>query len=127
MEMEKIINNYLKALEEGNYEEIISLFAPHALVLSPLYGKVKAIEFYRDLLQDTSNSNITLMNTFTNPSNTRVGAGHFRYDWTMKDGTPTSFECVDIFYLNAEQQIEKLSIIYDTASTTRKAFENLDK
>ena len=67
------------------------------------------------------------MNTFTNPRDMRVGAGQFRYDWTMKDGTRTSFECVDIFYLNADGLIEKLSIIYDTTFTTRKAFENLGK
>ncbi|MFZ7101494.1 MAG: nuclear transport factor 2 family protein [Peptococcaceae bacterium] len=125
MEMKQIIEKYLAGLQAGNYEEIIKLFSAEAQVHSPLYGKVKAGKFYTDLFNDTSKSTITLRNILLNQDNPSVGAGHFRYDWIMKDGTPTSFECVDIFNIDQSGKIEKLTIIYDTASTTRQAFANL--
>jgi hypothetical protein len=37
------------------------------------------------------------------------------YDWVLKDGTPTYFECVDIFQFAQDGKIKQVSIIYDTA------------
>jgi len=125
MEKEKVIKKYLGSLEKGSYEEILKLFVPSAIINSPLYGKVTAEVFYEELFKDTSNSTITLFNIFTGTDNPLNSAGHFRYDWVMKDGTPVSFECVDVFYFSEDGLIKELSIIYDTFNTSRSAFENL--
>ncbi|NIO23159.1 MAG: nuclear transport factor 2 family protein [Candidatus Aenigmarchaeota archaeon] len=123
MEIEKIIKDYLNALEKGNYEMMIKLFTEDAIVFSPLYGKIKAIDFYRELFKDTSKSKITLLNILKS-DNKSVGAGHFLYDWLLKDGTPTSFECVDVFQFADDGRIKKLTIIYDT-SKIRPSFERM--
>ncbi|HEC95886.1 MAG TPA: nuclear transport factor 2 family protein, partial [Euryarchaeota archaeon] len=65
MEIEKTLKLYLKALEKGSYEDIIKLFTENAMVNSPLYGKIKASEFYKELFKDTAKSKITLLNIFT--------------------------------------------------------------
>lgn len=124
MHIEKIIKTYLKALEMDNYQKVIKLFSADATIHSPLYGKIKAEIFYKDLFNDTSKSTITLLNIFQSQNNPLVAAGHFHYDWTLKDGTPTSFECVDIFRFNEAGKIAELTIIYDSAKT-RTAFEKL--
>jgi len=122
MEIEKTLKLYLKALEKGSYEDIIKLFTENAMVNSPLYGKIKASEFYKELFKDTAKSKINLLNIFTDKN---LGAAHFLYEWVFKDGTPTSFECVDIFKFS-DGKIKHLTIIYDTYKT-RQSFENCKK
>jgi len=114
MQIEKTIKEYLKGLKAGSYENIIKLFSPKAIVNSPLYGKIKAKDFYRKLFKDTSKSKITLMNIFKS-ENPLIAAGYFHYNWILKNGTLTSFECVDIFRFNKNGKIAELTIIYDTA------------
>lgn len=126
MNSKEIIKEYLKGLEIGSYENIIKLFTEDATIHSPLYGKINAKAFYQDLFKDTSKSKITLRNIFTNPENKEVVAGHFRYDWILRDGTSTFFECVDVFRLNDKGKIKELTIIYDTAKI-RNSFEDLKK
>lgn len=123
MEIEKTVKAYLKALEIGSYENVMKLFTKDAMVFSPLYGKIKAIDFYRELFKDTSESKITLLNIFKS-DNKSVGAGHFRYGWVLKDGTTTSFECVDVFQFDCDGKIKQLTIIYDT-SKIRPSFEKM--
>lgn len=123
MESEKILNKYLHGLQKGSYTDIITLFAEDAVVNSPLYGKVKASHFYEELLNDTTKSKILVLNTFTNKSR-NAGAVHFLYEWVLKDGTVTSFECVDIVEFSEKGKITQLTIIYDTYEL-RKAFERM--
>jgi len=113
-------------LEIGSADEIIKLFSPDAVVHSPLYGDVKAKKFYQELFKDTSKSKITLMNIFVSQNNPQIAAGHFRYVWILKDGTSTSFECVDIFRFDENGKIKELTIIYDT-SKIRTSFEEMKK
>ena len=122
MQIEKTIKEYLKCLEVGSYENIIKLFSSDAVIHSPLYGEIKAKKFYQDLFKDTSKSKITLMNIFVSQNNFKISAGHFQYDWILKDGTPTSFECVDVFRFDDNGKISELTIIYDT-SKIRTSFE----
>jgi hypothetical protein len=123
MDQKQIINRYFQGLEKASYEDVISLFAKNAIVFSPLYGQIEAVKFYREIFAVTNNSKITLKNIFISPDNPKVAAAHFYYDWTLKDGTPAPFECIDIFeFSSGSNQVTKLTIIYDTFHT-RKAFE----
>lgn len=123
MEIEKILTQYLEALEKGSYQDVMNLFSENAVVTSPLYGRVKAAQFYKELLKDTTKSKITVLNLFTNKSET-VGAAHFLYEWILKDRTVTSFECVDVVEFSCNGKIDHLTIIYDTHET-RQAFEKM--
>jgi ketosteroid isomerase-like protein len=124
MDITVVIKLYLQALENGSYDDIVSLFAEDGMVISPLYGTVKAFDFYRDLFKDTAKSKITLLDIFTSKSSEYVGAAHFRYEWTLKNGDIVSFECVDIFEFSEDGKIKKLKIIYDTYET-RRIFEKI--
>ena len=121
--MKNKILDYLTALENSDLPAILSLFSADAIVNSPLYGHQKASVFYEDLFQDTSNSNIQLLEIFGNDTGEQFAA-LFLYDWTLKNGDNVSFKCVDIFEFDDSQQICKLSIIYDTANT-RSTFEKV--
>lgn len=114
MNFQGLIKEYFNGLESGNTEQLLSIFEENAVVLSPLYGKLSAKQFYSDLFKDTTQSKITLLNTLQSNENENTCAGHFRYDWTMKDGSLVTFECVDIFKVTEKNKIEQLTIIYDT-------------
>ncbi|PWU06162.1 MAG: hypothetical protein C5B43_02230 [Verrucomicrobia bacterium] len=120
MNKEEIVKNYLNHLANGNYQSIINLFAEDALVLSPLYGPMNPVSFYKELFSDTSKSTTTLKTIFTSASQPNIAAAYFLYDWTKKDGSVVSFECVDVFTFDDDNKITKLSIIYDTYQTRIK-------
>lgn len=115
---QEVIKSYFHALETGNYNEILQLFTPEAVVHSPLYGTITAIKFYKELFSDTQCSTITLKNIFMNTEDDDRAAAHFMYSWTLQDGTLMHFECVDIFeFAPQSDTIQRLTIIYDTYHT----------
>jgi len=117
--MRKIILDYLHYLEIGSYEDLIKLFAPNAIVHSPLYGDKNATNFYQKLFADTQQSKIKLINILENHEN-KTAAAQFQYDWTLSNGVEAPFEVVDMFQFNETHQITSLKIIYDTWSTRNK-------
>lgn len=110
------IYTYFRGLETGNYDLIIGAFAEHAIVHSPLYGDQSAKTFYGKLFADTIQSDITLLNIFQSTENKYTAAVHFKYHWILKNGTPTHFECVDVFKFDESGKIADMTIIYDTSS-----------
>ena len=60
MNKTEIAKQYLKHLEESDTEKVISLFNETGIVESPIYGIKNASEFYRELNDDTSNSELRL-------------------------------------------------------------------
>ena len=108
----------------GDIELILQGFASNAMIHSPLYGDIPAKEFYGKLFNDTRQSDISLLNIFEGKDNNYTAAVHFKYHWILKDGTPTHFECVDVFKFDEEAKIADMTIIYDT-SKLRSAFEQL--
>lgn len=127
MDFQGLIKRYFDGLQSGNAEEILSVFEEDGIVLSPLYGKMTAKQFYTDLFKDTNESKITLLNTLQSFENKDTCAGHFKYDWTMKDGSLVTFECVDVFKVSSNNKFQQLTIIYDTYGKVRESFDNLKR
>ena len=69
----EIIKNYLKALEIGSYDHMMTLFAKGAIIHSPLYGDISAEKFYKEVFEDSSESKITLMNILKGEGNFYAG------------------------------------------------------
>lgn len=115
-----IMRRYFDALQAGSYDAVMELFEKDALVYSPLYGRMQADRFYKELLAKTKSSKITLKDVFQNPENRSHAAAHFLYDWTLSDGTPAPFECIDLFEFSERNLIKSLKIIYDTQHVRQK-------
>ena len=113
------ITRYLRALETADYERIIELFTANAMIVSPLYGRQPATTFYRQLGQDTRQSAIEILDVYQG-QNTQNWAAHFRYHWTLTNGSKTIFDCVDLFEFDAAGKIALLRIIYDTQDARPK-------
>ena len=116
MSVTALCNAYLAGLDAGDLDAVLALFAPGAEVVSPLYGTQPARDFYAALFADTEASNTELLNIFDSSDTGGAVALHFRYGWTLADGTPVAFEVVDVIELTrARDAFAKLTIIYDTA------------
>jgi len=125
MDTSTIASNYLRYLEEGNTQKIVSLFAKDGMVSSPLYGLMPAQEFYTQLAKDTTASQLISKGIFKDTLKKQV-ALFFTYHWTLNNGSQSSFEVVDILEFDDVLEIKKLTIIYDTAHT-RKQHASLSK
>ena len=116
MSVTDLCNAYLAGLDAGDLDAVLALFAPGAEVVSPLYGTMPAQAFYAALFADTQASDTTLLNVFDQSDTGGAVALHFRYGWTLADGTPVRFEVVDVIELTpARDAFAKVTIIYDTA------------
>jgi len=121
----QIALKYLDYLAKGDSEEIIKLFDKNAIVDSPIYGIMKADEFYNQLTNDTSNSELELKGVFEENDSNKL-ALYFGYRWTLRNKEEVEFDVVDIIEFDSLNTIHKLKIIYDT-SEARKLVNKLKK
>ena len=119
--MERLIHEYLQALQAASVERLLALFSPDAIVHSPLYGAQPPDIFYRNLFRDSAASYISLQGIYWQ-EDTAKAAAHFHYHWTLASGEQTLFEVVDLFEFDYQEKISSLRILYDTAQT-RPAFD----
>ena len=121
---DELVARYLAAVESADVPGMLALFAPDAVVRSPLYGNLPAHEFYPALFADTGEASLTLLGTMTG----RSVAGRplvsflFHFDWVLPSGTAAPFDVVDVAELDDDGLIGSLRIIYDTVDV-RPAFE----
>ena len=123
----RMVDDYLAALEAADTTRMLALFADSATVNSPLYGLVRAREFYPRLFRDTAQSTLRLRSVMvgeTTESRPTV-AFWFDFDWTLSDGTPAPFT-VDVAELDPDGHIIRLHIHYDTAPL-RASFDALGR
>lgn len=113
MSKKEISKKYLEYLDSGKIEQVIGLFNENGIVDSPIYGIKKAKEFYCELNNDTSNSELNLLGIFEEKESNKL-ALYFTYKWTLKNKRKVEFDVVDIIEFDSLNKISKLKIIYDT-------------
>ncbi|WP_394751117.1 nuclear transport factor 2 family protein [Spongiimicrobium salis] len=119
----EVAEAYIALLEKGDIAGVIGLFHPNGMVDSPLYGIKEAEDFYRELSNDTSNSELSVKGIFEE-SDTGELALYFTYKWTLKSKEIVEFNVVDIIEFDDQNKIMTLKIIYDTV-VARKLVEQL--
>ena len=112
-QMHTAVQRYLKGLDDSNLEEVLDLFSEDAMVVSPIYGKRAARDFYQALFDDTFSSNTSLLQTVIDElEGTMVLI--FSYQWKLKDDRFLDFEVADFIHFDENGLIKQLSIFYDT-------------
>jgi hypothetical protein len=101
------VRTYLQHLHASHTAGLISTFEDDGVVHSPFLGTMTARDFFPKLAQASSRSVITLIDLFASvqPADDAVRvAAYFRYDWTLSDGRPVDFTCVDVFAFRPGQR-----------------------
>ena len=100
-------------MTKGDIEAIIGLFADDGYVVSPFLGTVLARPFFEKLGNASSNSVLTVYDVLIGEDG-NTSAGHFRYDWTLADGSDLVFEGIDYFTFDDDLKFKSMKIYYDT-------------
>ena len=111
---EQTLQRYFTALDAGDLEGILKIFANDAMVHSPFLGKLSAREFFPKVFAASSASRITVFDVLVSAQGQARAIGYFRYDWTLNDGTKVNFDAADVFDFDAAGDIVKMTILYDT-------------
>lgn len=110
-----ILQTYMKALNESDYDTIKSLFTGNGKVLSPFLGEMRADLFFNRLADASSKNSITPIDIFLSANDKNHATCYFKYDWTVRDGTVISFNVMDLFSFSPNSnKVKYLSLIYDT-------------
>lgn len=112
-ELANHVRHYFELMTAGDIEGIIALFADDGTVVSPFLGTMAARPFFEKLGSASTNSVLTVFNVLIGDDN-RTAAGHFRYDWTLVDGSDLMFEGIDLFTFADDQRFQSMNIYYDT-------------
>ena len=111
---EQTLEKYFAALDSGNLQAILEVFADDARVHSPFLGEMSAREFFPKVFAASSASDITVFDVLASVRGEPRAIGYFRYDWTLADGTKVHFDAADVFDFNADGEIVGMTILYDT-------------
>lgn len=115
MNADQLCRQYLDAVEASDLEAVLAIFTDTARVVSPLYGSQPADLFFANVFGDTQQSKATLIRIMTSPAPDNAIALQFEYSWTLSSGALVEFEVVNILEVNDAGQIDKLTVLYDTA------------
>jgi len=123
-QLETAVDTYLSALREADVERVLSLFAPDAVVHSPLYGPLAPSDFYPRLFADTSAANLELRSVMHGRDTTgvRTMSFWFHFDWRLPSGAAAPIDVIDAVTLDDDGRFTSLHILYDTVDV-RPAFE----
>lgn len=114
--VEGLCRRYVTALEGGDLEALLELFADDASATSPISGGQPARDFYAHVMRITSARSIVLRTIFMGASDPSRAAIHIGYTRTVAGGKPATIEGVDVFELTADRsKFAAVTIIYDTA------------
>jgi ketosteroid isomerase-like protein len=109
----KIIRDFYHQFEKMDLEAILSLFAPHAIAISPTLGKKEIEPFYRELFAKSKRNKVVIKDIFVNPDHPQRAASFSSWGWETKHGEIMTFEVVVIFEMNTHGKIQQIQIIYD--------------
>ena len=113
-QFDRTLEKYFAALDSGDLQGILDLFAHDARVLSPFLGELPAREFFPKVFAASSASDIRVFDVLASVRGEPRAIGYFRYDWTLADGTQVHFDAADVFDFNADGEIARMTILYDT-------------
>ncbi|WMS42898.1 nuclear transport factor 2 family protein [Acuticoccus sp. MNP-M23] len=115
MDADQLCRQYLKAIEAGDFTAVLGFFSVQARVVSPLYGTQPADLYFAKLFSDSQRSTCRIIRVLTSPAPDTAIALQFFYCWTLQSGAVLEFEVVNILEMNADGNVSKLTVLYDTA------------
>jgi hypothetical protein len=117
---------YRKAVKERNFDAILLLFSPDAVIVTPLKGQCDVRTYHEWLFATVKKSTVKVINAFQALNGEITIAVHANYEWLMHDEKVINFGGMSVFEFTADKKkIKKMSTFYDT-SLVRPQIANLN-
>lgn len=116
MNHEKIIRSYYTLLEERNYNDLMKLFAPEAVVVHPIYDTLQAGAFFKILLDKAESHKITIINILQAIDQPNRLACYLKVEFETKNKNTFIEEAMHLYDFSDNGLITKLTVIVDTFS-----------
>lgn len=111
----ELCRKYQEAINKGNLEQTMMLFADEATVTAPLTGQSSARKFHEWLFGTTRETITRLRRVFQSLDSNGALAMQLHYTWILSNGKILEFDGMMIFEFSSDRMsIRKLTIIYDT-------------
>ncbi len=123
MERTALIKESFKALEAHDYDALLSFFAPDATTDCDMYGHLKAPEFLKIFLKDSTNSKITIKSIDDDPVDNHKTHVHFELDWTLQNGQTLTSDIVKVLSFNTDNKIKHITATYKLLGLSQEAPE----
>ena len=113
--MQRMVHDYLKALEAGDADKAASLFIPDGWVESPFLGRLPVRQFIKKVAESSKGTRLTVHDVLVSAEGHMRSVAYYLYDWQLKDGSRVSFECADVFNFDLDTgRIASIVLVYDT-------------
>jgi hypothetical protein len=107
---------YRKAVKERNFDAILFLFSPDAVIVTPLKGKCDVRTYHEWLFATVKKSTVKVINAFQALNGEISIAVQANYEWLMHDEKVINFCGMSVFEFTADKKkIRKKTTFYDTS------------
>jgi hypothetical protein len=107
---------YRRAVKERNFDAILAMFAPDAVIVTPLKGVCDVKSYHEWLFATVKKSTVKVKNVFQALNGDISIAVHSDYEWLMHDDRVVHFGGMSVFEFTPDRKhIRKMSTFYDAS------------
>jgi len=107
---------YRKAVRDRDFDAILSMFSPDAVIVTPLKGECDARTYHEWLFATVKKTTVKVVNAFQALNGEISIAVQANYEWLMHDEKIIKFGGMSVFEFTADKKkIKKMSTFYDTS------------
>src|SRR6201987_5912975 len=94
--MQRMVHDYLRALEAGAADRAAALFIPDGCVESPFLGRLPVKEFVKKVADSSRGTKLTVHDVLVSAEGHLRAVAYYQYDWRLGDGSRVAFDCADV-------------------------------
>jgi hypothetical protein len=107
---------YRIAVRDRNFDKVLSIFAPDAVIVTPLKGSCDVRSYHEWLFATVKKSTVKVRNVFQALNGDISIAVHSDYEWLMHDDQVIQFGGMSVFEFTPDKlHIMKMTTFYDTS------------
>jgi hypothetical protein len=107
---------YRIAVRDRNFDKVLSIFSPDAVIVTPLRGACDVKSYHDWLFATVKKSTVKVKNVFQALNGDISIAVQSDYEWLMHDDQVINFGGMSVFEFTSDKRhIRKMTTFYDTS------------
>lgn len=111
---ESLVDSYLRAMQNRDYESAVALFADDAVVVHPILGERPVRAFYEELFRFTATDVMTVEHVLVSAAESGPIGLVLMDTWSTPEGGKISTRMVLIFDRDSHDKVSRLTVVFDT-------------